>query len=441
MRLLRVKCMGIPFEKMDKQARVKELWRETNPDRFADKRQGNPTIRQFLDRVERQARPIHKGVTDPDERWAAAIVECPSELDDPKCVLIVVDLSSHYAWTRVLRSRDQTADAFESIIEQARQEGHRLPQVLIADDTAFTSTRFQAVLRRNYITHREQSEDIATLTRFIGVIRRALAVEGDANWAETLQQVVSKHNESPHRKLFETVDKHSPSELPGDAESNDRKRRELRAARGFRVLSKAKRLNRRAYALTWGGLHLIKGFDGNHAQDMQDRWHPMDDVLPASVPTHEIPQTALVPGNAQAADDDIQDDYRTAGLSMDRVSPSASRGRARPRQPEPSAPMPPPTPRDRQLDQTEAADVMGDIDRLVARVSARQAAKGAPIQTVAEANAAVELRRDLFVEKSVTKQRTPGNVQRLERIQADIRSVNARLRAWEQQHPEWRPGG
>jgi hypothetical protein len=84
---------------------------------------------------------------------------------------------------------------------------------------------------------------------------------------------------------------------------------------------------------------------------------------------------------------------------------------------------------------------MGDIDRLVARVSARQAAKGAPIQTVAEANAAVELRRDLFVEKSVTKQRTPGNVQRLERIQADIRSVNARLRAWEQQRPEWRPGG
>ena len=74
-RLLGAKCIGTPFEKMDKQARVKELWRETNPDRFADKLQGNPTIRQFLDRVERQARPIHKGVTDPDERWAAAIVE------------------------------------------------------------------------------------------------------------------------------------------------------------------------------------------------------------------------------------------------------------------------------------------------------------------------------------------------------------------------------
>ena len=76
---------------MDKQARVKELWRETNPDRFADKRQGNPTIRQFLDRVERH---------------------------------------------------------------------------------------------------------IAALSRFIGAISRALAVEGDVTWAETLQQVVPKHNDA-----------------------------------------------------------------------------------------------------------------------------------------------------------------------------------------------------------------------------------------------------
>ena len=38
---------------------------------------------------------------------------------------------------------------------------------------------------------------------------------------------------------------------------------------------------------------------------------------------------------------------------------------------------------------------------------------------------------NLFVESSVTKQRAPGNAQRLERMQADIRSINARLKAWE----------
>ena len=95
---------------------------------------------------------------------------------------------------------------------------------------------------------------------------------------------------------------------------------------------------------------------------------------------------------------------------------------------------------------------MRSIDRLVTRISARErtpvltdttglAKLDVPIQSAAEANAAVELRRNLFVEKSVTKQRTPDNTQRLERIQASIRSVNARLRSWEKQHPEWRPGG
>ena len=270
---------------------------------------------------------------------------------------------------------------------------------------------------------------IATLNRLIGVVSRALANKG-ANWAETLQQVVSKHNESPYTQIFADASKQTDMRDQGDMDFYRIKRQELRAARGFRALLKVKLLNRRLHKVVWSDIHRIKGFDANYVQDLRGRWYPIKDVLPTNAPDHEIPAAALRPANAPTADDEIQDDTRTIQTSMDRVSPSASRGER------PSAQM-----RDRQLDQTEAADVMGDIDRLVARVSARQAAKGAPIQTVAEANAAVELRRDLFVEKSVTKQRTPGNVQRLERIQADIRSVNARLRAWEQQRPEWRPGG
>ena len=219
------------------------------------------------------------------------------------------------------------------------------------------------------------------------------------------------------------------------------KRQELMIMRGFRVLSRAKRVDNRAYKRLWSDkIHLLKAFDGTLVQDTLDQWFPPDDVLPVNAQMHEITPDALTHGVSQVADDAIEDDTRTVGPSVDRLSPSAPRGRARPRQP--STPMmPPPTPRDSQLDQsTDAADVAKDIDRLVARISARQAAKDA-IQTVAEANAAVELRRNLFVEKSVTKQRTPGNEQRQERIQADIRSVNARLKVWEKQHPEWRPGG
>ena len=90
---------------------------------------------------------------------------------------------------------------------------------------------------------------------------------------------------------------------------------------------------------------------------------------------------------------------------------------------------------------------MKEVDQLIARISARQGAanqsdaSATQIQTVAEANAAVERRKNLYTEKAVVRQRQPSNIKRLERIQADLRMVNAQLQAWEKQHPEWRPGG
>jgi multidrug resistance efflux pump len=98
----------------------------------------------------------------------------------------------------------------------------------------------------------------------------------------------------------------------------------------------------------------------------------------------------------------------------------------------------------------DAADVARDIHHLVARISARQAVPqaadtspklDAPIRTTDEANATWERRRNLYTEKSVVKQRTPWNTQRLERIQADIQAANARLGDWRKLHPEWRSGG
>ena len=148
----------------------------------------------------------------------------------------------------------------------------------------------------------------------------------------------------------------SVSELPGDAKSDEHKRNELQAARGFRVLLNTQRLNRRAYALAWGGLHLIKGFDRDYVQDAQDRWYPVKDVLPTNAPEHEIPATALRPGDAQVIDDEIVDDSRTVGPSVDGASPSIARGG-----PKLAAPVAPPPPR-RQLGQTEdAASVLGDL--------------------------------------------------------------------------------
>ena len=108
------------------------------------------------------------------------------------------------------------------------------------------------------------------------------------------------------------------------------KRRELMILRGFRVLSKVKRLDNRAYKRLWDDrVHLLKAFDGTLVQDTLDQWFPLDDVLPVNAQMHEITPDALRHGISQVADDAIEDDTRTVGPSLDRLSPSAPRDRAR----------------------------------------------------------------------------------------------------------------
>ena len=110
--------------------------------------------------------------------------------------------------------------------------------------------------------------------------------------------------------------------------------------------------------------------------------------------------------------------------------------------------MMPPTRRQPEQTEPQPAAVIREIDKLGARISARQMAapqsdpvSASPIQTASEAHEAVERRKNLHVEKSMVRQRQPSNVKRLERIQADLQVVNAQLKDWQKQHPEWRPGG
>jgi hypothetical protein len=363
---------------MDEQAwtRVNELWLELNrpsPERLNAvlMRQGInvnlSNLRKFLSRrSEKQVfapRPVYKGrvyAVDKDQRWAADIVDYtknPAELDGRRYTyaLIVQDIFTRYAWAQLMESRDQAAGAFERILEQARNENHRPPHVLTTDeDSVFMGNRFQDLLRRNHIAHglKKSREDIATIDRLIGTVRRALAVNvkgGATNWAETLRQTLAGYNRSPHRKIFgETpADVSKPPETEHqrsvifdmryqgaqDMELNqdriDKRKEKLQAARGFRVLLKTKRLNQRVYRQVWSdGVHLIKGFDetGAQVQDTHDRWFPTKDALPVDVPEHEIPEAAQEVGEAKAVDEEIEDDERLAGPSVERgPSPSADR--------------------------------------------------------------------------------------------------------------------
>ena len=54
---------------MYERTKIRELWQEVNPDRFARKRQG--TIREFVDRQKQVTTRNYTGVADNDDRWIA----------------------------------------------------------------------------------------------------------------------------------------------------------------------------------------------------------------------------------------------------------------------------------------------------------------------------------------------------------------------------------
>ena len=208
--------------------RINEIWLELNrpsPERLniVLKRRGVnvqlSNLKQFLSRSEKQvfsARPLYRGrvyAMDKDQRWAADILDYtknPAELDGRRYtyVLLAQDLFTRYAWAEPMESRDKATEAFDRILARARGEDHRAPHVLNTDeDTVFMAKRFQELLKRNHIVHvlKQSREDIATIDRLIGTVRRSLAISvkaGDGSWAEALSQVLAGYNKSPHRKIF-----------------------------------------------------------------------------------------------------------------------------------------------------------------------------------------------------------------------------------------------
>ena len=280
-------------------------------------------LRDFLrSRPERQvfaARPLYKGrvyAADKDQRWAADIIvydRNPAELDGRTYtnVLLVQDIFTRYAWAELMESRNQATEMFQRILDRAKD--HRPPHVLTTDsDSAFLAASFQGMLRRNGIVHvlKKSREDISTVDRLIGTIRRALAIGvhgGDANWAARLQQVMAGYNKSPHRRLFgespAAVSKPPETERQRsvifdlryqgakDMEFNqdriDKRREKLKKAGGFRTLVRRGVLNRRVYNTVWSDkIHMLRDFDetGAFARDTDDHLFPTKDVLPVDVP-------------------------------------------------------------------------------------------------------------------------------------------------------------
>jgi hypothetical protein len=99
--------------------------------------------------------------------------------------------------------------AMEAIFRKARRRATASRSQLITDeDGVFKAPSFRALMQRDSIVHtfKEARNDISTVDRLIGLLRRALAQEsaqsGEADWAAKLDQVVRGFNESPSSHLL-----------------------------------------------------------------------------------------------------------------------------------------------------------------------------------------------------------------------------------------------
>jgi transposase InsO family protein len=250
--------------------------------------------------------------TGKDDRWMADIIvnsHMPSERNGIKynAVLVAQDVFTRYAFAELMTTQSDATRAMEAIFRKARREGHSLPTQLITDeDGVFKAPSFRALMQRDRIVHtfKEARNDISTVDRLIGLLRRALAQEsaqsGEADWAAKLDQVVRGFNESPSSHLLggSPADASKPEEHKGlafqlewnasedmrhNATEIDKRKAKLEETGSFRTLVHAPKLGRRVYKNVWSErIHRLSGFDetGAHAKDEEGKMFLTKELLP-----------------------------------------------------------------------------------------------------------------------------------------------------------------
>ena len=233
----------------------------------------------------------------------------PSERNGIKynAVLVAQDVFTRYAFAELMTTQSDATRAMEAIFRKARREGHSLPTQLITDeDGVFKAPSFRALMQRDRIVHtfKEARNDISTVDRLIGLLRRALAQEsaqsGEADWAAKLDQVVRGFNESPSSHLLggSPADASKPEEHKGlafqlewnasedmrhNATEIDKRKAKLEETGSFRTLVHAPKLGRRVYKNVWSErIHRLSGFDetGAHAKDEEGKMFLTKELLP-----------------------------------------------------------------------------------------------------------------------------------------------------------------
>ena len=253
----------------------------------------------------------------------------PSEHNGTKygAVLVAQDVFTRYAFAELMTTQSDATRAMEAIFQKAQREGHRLPTQLITDeDGVFKAPSFRALVQKYNIIHtfKEARNDISTVDRLIGLLRRALAQEsaqsGAPDWASKLDQVVKGFNESPSSHLLggSPADASKPEEHKGlafqlewnasedmrhNAAEIQKRKAKIEEAGAFRTPVHAPKLGRRVYKNVWSErVHRLAGFDatGSRARDEEGTHFPTKELLPVHP---ESTTTSLATAQAKPANE------------------------------------------------------------------------------------------------------------------------------------------
>ena len=118
-------------------------------------------------------------------------------------MLLVQDIFSRFLFAAALTSKAEVEAAFLRIMQTSK----RKPQELVTDlGSEFANASFQAMLEQNGIFHipKEGPEDMATLDRAMGELRRVLSrrVTRGNEWYEELAAAIKSMNATEHSALF-----------------------------------------------------------------------------------------------------------------------------------------------------------------------------------------------------------------------------------------------
>ncbi|XP_054290522.1 uncharacterized protein LOC129005599 [Macrosteles quadrilineatus] len=171
-----------------------------------------------------EARELHRPVTKKfpkrkivtlhiDDLWAADLVIMDKffrENDGYKYMLNVIDTFSKYAWSEPLlrKSGVEVTNAFEAIIQRAKGNGHKAPNLLHTyKGREFVNKDFKCLLAKHGIKmyHTENEEKSSIVERFNRTLNERMKVHfearGSFRWIDILQGLLSKYNTSVHSTI------------------------------------------------------------------------------------------------------------------------------------------------------------------------------------------------------------------------------------------------